>query len=268
MNLLFTFLTIFSLFYLPLHGEENFILINGSTNEIIRKFGPNIDERVTSASTFKIILSLIGYDAGILHDEQTPIWNYQKGYDDFMESWEQPHSPKTWMTHSCVWYSKILAFQLGLETIKQYLTLFEYGNQDLSAGMIPPGPINPFWLSSSLKISPKEQVEFIQKLVQGNLLVSGHALQMTKQLLFKEEMSSGWKLFGKTGFGSSLDEQDKKLKVRWFVGWVERDKIFFPFAYLQQEYEIDTSKTAQRVKNLLETSLEMAIDQEVEKNIR
>ncbi len=45
-----------------LRGEENFILIDGSTSEIIKEFGSNIGERVTPASSFKIVLSLMGYE--------------------------------------------------------------------------------------------------------------------------------------------------------------------------------------------------------------
>lgn len=236
-------------------GEENFILIDASTSEIIKEFGSGIEERVTPASSFKIVLSLMGYDAGILKDEQTPTWYFQDGYDDCLESWKRSQTPQTWVNRSCIWFSKIIALQLGLEAIEQYLSSFEYGNQDFSAGMIPPGPINPAWIDSSLKISPKEQVGFVQKMIQEQLPISNNALQMTKNLLFKEEISRGWKLFGKTGLGSAVDENGKKLKVRWFVGWVESSQSFFPFAYLLQEYEIDALQTIPRVKQLLEESI-------------
>lgn len=239
--------------YQPLKGEENFILINGSTNEIIKEFGPSIEKRVTPASSFKIVLSLIGYDVGILENEQIPVWDFQEGYDDFLESWKTTQTPQTWMARSCVWFSKIIALQIGLETIEQYLSSFGYGNQDFSTGIIPPGIENPAWISSSLKISPKEQVEFVQKMIQEKLPVSNNALQMTRNLLFKEEITKGWKLFGKNGQGSTF-ENGKNLKVRWFVGWVENDQNFFPFAYLLQKHEIDVLQTVARVKQLLEES--------------
>ncbi len=254
MRIYFVLLTFLGFSCQQLPGEENFILINSSKNEIIREFGSNIEERVTPASSFKIVLSLMGYDAGVLQDEQTPTWEFQEGYDDFLESWKQSQTPETWMNRSCLWFSKNLALQLGLETIEQYLSSFKYGNQDFSTGMVPPGSTNPAWVSSSLKISPKEQVKFIQKMIQNKLHISSKALQMTKNHLFKEEISHGWKLFGKTGLGSTVDETGKKLKVRWFVGWVENDQNFFPFAYLLQEYEIDILQAIPRVKQLLEES--------------
>ena len=93
MNILFVLLAFLGFFYQQLRGEENFILINGSTNEMIRQFGPNIEERVTPASSFKIILSLMGYDAGVLQDEKNPIWKFEERYDDFLESWKQSQTP-------------------------------------------------------------------------------------------------------------------------------------------------------------------------------
>jgi beta-lactamase class D len=241
--------TAFLFISLSLASEENFILINGSTNEIVAEFGPHINERVTPACSFNIVLSLMGYDTGILKDEKTPVWDFQEGYDDFSEAWKDSQTPKSWMTRSCVWYSKILGLQLGLERIQRYLTLFEYGNQDMSAGLTMPGPMDPAWVGSSLEISPREQVDFIRKMIQGHLPVSKNAIQMTKLLIFKEELPQGWKLYGKTGLAFRKDSLD--VKVRWFVGWIESDHAFFPFAYQMQENEIDAGQTVPRVKELL-----------------
>lgn len=252
MRICFVLLAFLGFAYLKLHAEENFILIDGSTSKIIREYGLGIEERFTPASTFKIVLSLMGYDAGILQNQEKPMWDYQEGYDDGLEAWKRAQTPQSWMMCSCVWFSKMIALQLGLEVIEHYISLFEYGNQDFSAGMIPPGPINPAWLSSSLKISPKEQVNFVQKMIQGKLPISNNALQMTRDLLFKSEIAQGWKLFGKTGLGIQIGEKGQRVIVRWFVGWVESDHSFFPFAYLLQENEIYIHKTVPRVKQLLE----------------
>lgn len=221
-------------------AEENFLLINGVTDETILELGPHLSERISPWSTFKIPLSLMGYDAGILKDEKTPTWDFKEGYDDFLEPWRGPQSPQSWMKYSCVWYSKLLSLQLGLETIQSYLTLMEYGNKDLSGGLAPPGSATVAWINSSLKISPKEQVVFIQKLVSGQLPISPSAAQFTKLLLLNEESLEGWKLFGRTGHG-------------WFIGWIEKDRSFFPFAYhiREQGQRINPEQRIQRVKQLL-----------------
>ncbi len=222
------------------------------TNEIVVELGPNINEGMSPCSTFKIPLSLMGYDAGILKDEKTPIWDFQDGYDDWLESWRAPQSPQSWMKHSCVWYSKILALRLGMEQIQKYLILMEYGNKDISGGLGQPGPTNVAWINSSLKISPKEQVDFIQKMVIGKLPISPDSIQMTNAILFKEVFSEGWKLFGKTGWsGSDIGKDGKTLEHGWFVGWIEKDQNFYPFAYLIREKKINLDQRIPRVKQLL-----------------
>ncbi|WP_428419221.1 penicillin-binding transpeptidase domain-containing protein [Parachlamydia sp.] len=249
---LFSRLIIYFLLFFPsmnvFSTEENFLLINGTTSKIVHELGPHIHERVTPCSTFKIVLSLMGYDAGILKDEKTPIWFFQEGYDDFLTSWKEPQSPHSWMKSSCVWYSRVLATKLEIENIHHYLAMLEYGNQDMSGGL------TKAWISSSLKISPKEQVDFIQKMVQEKLSISNSAMQMTKVLLFVSELPEGWKLFGKTGWGSIIEQNQKISEVGWFIGWAEKDQIFFPFAYSIRDEKINLAQRIPRVKQLLAES--------------
>lgn len=236
-------------------AEENFFLTNGATEETVLELGPNINKRFSPCSTFKMTLSLMGYDAGILKDDNNPTWDFQEGYDDWLASWRAPQTPQSWMKFSCVWYAKLLALHLGLEKIQSYLASFEYGNQDMSGGLAQPGPMNPPWINSSLKISLKEQVDLIQRMITGKLSISSNAIQMTKVILFREKMADGWNLFGKTGWsGSDIAKDGKTLEHGWFVGWIEKDNKFFPFAYLIREQKINLDQRIPRVKQLLEES--------------
>jgi beta-lactamase class D len=122
----------------------------------------------------------------------------------------------------------------------------------MSGGLAVPGPMNPAWINSSLTISPREQVDFIQKMVMDKLPISSNAIQMTKVILLKEESPEGWKLFGKTGWsGSDIGKDGKTLEHGWFVGWIEKDNNFFPFAYLIREQKINLDQRIPRVKQLL-----------------
>ncbi|MBS0625167.1 MAG: class D beta-lactamase [Verrucomicrobia bacterium] len=234
-QLFFLFIAYTSLFSV----EENFLLVDGLTNEIVLELGSRLDERVSPWSTFKVPLCLMGYDAGILENEQDPIWNFEEGYDDFIEAWKGPQTPQSWIRDSCIWYSKILSLKLGAETIQTYLDSMEYGNRDLSGGLAPPGSTRVAWIDSSLKISLREQIGFIQKLASEHLPVSERAIQMTKSLLFKEELSGGWKLYGRTGHG-------------WFIGWIENGPRFFPFAYhIRGQEGINPEQRIQRVKQFI-----------------
>lgn len=226
-------------------AEENFLLMNGITDEIVLEQGPHINERITPACTFNIALSLMGFDSGILKDEKAPTWPFQEGYLDDYESWKAPQTPQSWMKFSCVWYSKLIALQLGLEKFQNYLASFDYGNQDASGGL------TQAWISSFLKISPKGQVYFVQKMINEKLPVSTHAIEMTKVLLFKEELPEGWKLYGKTGKGTISKQDGENLQVIWFVGWIEKDHAFFPFAYNIRDRMIPSGQSIPRVKQLL-----------------
>jgi len=238
-----TFLSLLTFSCAHLLAEENFYLINGITGDALNEIGPNIQKRVTPCSTFKIALSLIGYNEGILEDEKSPIWNFQESYVHFLESWKASQTPRSWMSNSCVWYSQVLMEKLGLEKVQIYLTSFKYGNQNLSGGL------HGAWLSSSLEISAKEQVDFLVTMLRGELLISDEAFQKTKSLLYIEDLSGGWKMFGKTGMGSNGD-----LAIGWFVGWVEKEHMFFPFAYNLCERQVDPSLRILRVKRLLQES--------------
>lgn len=236
-------------------AEENFLLIDGTTTAVVVEQGSLLHERLSPCSTFKMVLGIMGYDAGILKDGTTPTWNYCEGYDDFLEIWKTPQTPRAWMNHSCVWYSKILSLHLGVQQMQRYLDAFEYGNCDLAGGLTEPGPLDPAWINSSLKISPKEQVDFILRMLRGQLSVSNESIQQTKALVFKEQLAEGWRLFGKTGFsGTILGLDGQPQQFGWFVGWVEKDHRFLPFAYLIRDRKIDLDQRIPRVKQLLAES--------------
>lgn len=149
------------------------------------------------------------------------------------------------MKNSCVWFSKLLTERLGLQKFELYLAHLEYGNQDASDGL------THAWLSSSLKISIKEQVIFIRKMLEKKHPVSSHAVLMTRQILFLEELSNRWKLFGKTGWSGSTTKLDGENELGLFVGWVEKEDAFFPFAYAIRTNQVNLAQRIPRVKQLL-----------------
>ena len=114
-------------------------------DHMIHKEG-DCDKRYASCSTFKIPLSLIGFDSGILVDEMHPVWPFKEGYVDWQDTWKQDQTPQSWMKESCI------------------LSKLAYGNMDLSGDKGQSNGLTNAWLSSSLKISSLEQVAFLDKL--------------------------------------------------------------------------------------------------------
>lgn len=226
---------VFLLLHVACFGAESSLVIRDVLTDHVLYEEGEVQKRVTPCSTFKMALCLMGFDSGILQDLDMPVWRYDEEYrswnGQFSESWTQPHSPKLWIENSCIWYSQILTFQLGLKTFSHYVQLFDYGNQDLSGDEGKENGLTHAWLSSSLKISPSEQTLFINKLVREELPVDEYAFEMTKALLFLECLPEGWRLYGKTGSGyESLNEGGVPLS--WFVGWVKKGEKMYSFAYL------------------------------------
>lgn len=219
-------------------AEETFILLDGEKSVA---FGPSLDERFSPCSSFKVVLSLIGFESGILQDEEHPCWEFQASYDVYLEKHRANQTPRSWMKYSCLWYSKILALKLGWDELQRAVDLIDYGNKDLSDMAA-----NAVWVSSSLKISPLEQAAFMQKLANDQLPFSSTSLEMTKRLLFREELPNGWKLYGKTGLSTSLD-----LHHTWFIGWIEKEGRTASFAYLLRDKTVDLEFRTRRVKELL-----------------
>ena len=89
----------------------------------------NCDKRHAPASTFKIALSLMGFDSGLLSDAHNPTWPFKEGYVDWLEVWRQDQTPQSWVKVSCVWFSQVLTVRLGMEKFQEYVTKFNYGNQ-------------------------------------------------------------------------------------------------------------------------------------------
>lgn len=221
--------------------EECFLLYEN--NQIIKQTG-DCQIRYAPCSTFKIFLSLIGYDSGILEDETHPVWKFEEGYADWRDVWKQDYTPTSWMKESCVWYSQVLTKRLGMKKFQDYVNKLNYGNMDVSGDVGKNNGLTNAWLSSSLEISPMEQLDLLQKLISSQLPLSIKSQEMTKKILYIEELPHGWKLYGKTGSGSLLN-QDRTIKTDiqhgWFIGWIQKDERIILFVnHIIDDKALDT----------------------------
>jgi beta-lactamase class D len=233
------------------YAKECFIA--SKNNKLIHVEG-DCDKRYPPCSTFKIAISLMGFDSGILIDETHPTWDFKSGYVDWLERWKQPHNPKMWLANSCVWYSQVITKKLGEKQFSEYTHRFEYGNQDTSGDKGMNNGLTNCWLSSSLAISPKEQIHFLNKLVTKTLPVSLDAQEKTKNIMYQETLPSGWELYGKTGNGSQLDADGKKIKGRqvgWFVGFVRKGEKVITFVQLIADEDKQDTHASWRAKAVL-----------------
>ena len=173
--------------------------------------------RQSPCSTFKIFNSLVGLDCGVLKDERQAFeWD---GKDRDIDSWNRDHTLQTAMSNSVVWYYQKLASLVGESRMRKYIKSVHYGSEDITGG------ITKFWLESSLKISPDEQEQFLERLVEDKLPFDKRSTAIVRGLL-RLDMTDRGVLYGKTGTG-----RDGKLDhLGWFVGYVVRPDRTYVFA--------------------------------------
>lgn len=116
-----------------------------------------------------------------------------------------------------------------------YVDAFDYGNEDVSGDKGKGNGLTNAWLSSSLQISPMEQVGFLTRMIEGRLPVSAAAAAYAKDLMDNGEQGGGWHVYGKTGAGMPFGPDGALLEGQpfgWYVGWAERGAQRIVFARL------------------------------------
>jgi beta-lactamase class D len=212
--------------------------------------------RNSPASTFKVALAVIGFDTDILVDAHTPAWPYKPEYQAWMESWKTTVDPTSWLRDSVVWYSRELTRRLGAERFQQAVDRLDYGNRDLSGDPGRHNGLTNAWLSSSLQISPVEEVAFLRKLLSHRLPVSAKAMDLTIATLPQFPLPDGWTVHGKTGSGSQPGphgKPDRDRQFGWFVGWAQKDDRRLVFARLvKDDARMDSYASLRARDSLLE----------------
>lgn len=184
--------------------------------------------RFPAASTFKIALGVMAFDSGVFKNETIPVFKWNRVTTP-IDVWNKDHNPTSWMRESVVWMSQEMTPKIGMEKIQQYLSDFEYGNQDMTAGLkyawLTPAPFIKEPMQNSLKISGFEEVKFLKRLWRGELKASKESQELTKKIMTQDKSSRHSVLIGKTGSGFKDDNHD--IRLGWFVGHLQKD---------QQEY--------------------------------
>ncbi|SMP25987.1 penicillin-binding transpeptidase domain-containing protein [Shimia sagamensis] len=205
----------------------------GDKNPVFQQ-GQHCDTAFSPASTFKLPLALIGFEEGILQSPDTPAVTYDPDLNAPFKSWRQTTTPRTWLKFSVVWYSQWLTRRLGASAFQHHVDRLNYGNRDLRGTPGKDEGLTHAWLSSSLKITPTQQAEFLQRLVLQDLPYTQRAMEQTLATSQSFSASTGHRLKGKTGNAWAVDSQSKRLKEQhgWFVGWLTHQEAQYVFVHL------------------------------------
>lgn len=201
-----------------------FILYSVNKHKVVSKYNPRnrCRQRIAPDSTFKIVLSLMAFNEGIINQDTIFKWDGKKGV---LPTHDQDQTPLTWLKYSVVWVSQQITPQLGLARIKRYLADFNYGNQDFNGDAGKNNGLQYAWLSSSLKISALEQLNFLNAMLSDKLHVSKKSIINTKRNMYQGKLDNGADYYGKTGSGrhghNERESNPSPLRDGWFVGFIE-----------------------------------------------
>lgn len=204
--------------------------------------------RRSPCSTFKIISSLIALENGIIDpDGSTRIWSGEVFWN---EDWNKDINFSDAFRTSCVWYFREVIDEIGKDMMREELDRLQYGNCDISdwGGELNTNNNNPvltgFWIESSLLISPKEQVEVIERIFGDHTDYSEETQNQLKQvMLLPESNESDFLIYGKTGMGKSYGI----VVDSWFTGFADTpEKRIYFCVYLGETDNKDVSSAKAR----------------------
>jgi beta-lactamase class D/beta-lactamase class D OXA-1 len=225
-----------------------FILYNLNDHKMVSEYNPNnhCNQRIAPNSTFKIPLSLMAFNEGIINQDTVFKWDGKKGVIPEHNHDQTPHS---WLKYSVLWVSQQITPQLGYARIKHYLAAFNYGNQNFKGDPGKNNGITHAWLSSDLKISAREQLGFLEAMLCNKLPISNEAVENTMENLYLGKLANGADYFGKSGSGRHGRNErltnPGKLRDGWFVGFI-RDG--------QQQYIFVSNLTDKKVQATIDKS--------------
>jgi len=219
------YFNIFILFLISisLHAKENSIEdlyksnnINGSIliesidSKTEYRYNVNDKEQFVPASTFKIPNTLIMLEENLIQNQFDIIkWD---GVEREYSSWNQDQTLKSAFQYSCVWCYQHYAKQIGDKKYHTYLRKFNYGNLLTGSNLIR------FWLDGELRISVKEQIQFLRKVYNEDLPIKKSHIKTLKSIMLSDNYEN-YKVWSKTGWSG---------KDGWYVGYlITEDQTWF-----------------------------------------
>lgn len=220
----------FKKYYDPFNVQGSFVLYDPQSDKYIFYNQDQFEQTFSPASTFKICNSLIGLETGVIKDENFVIpWDSVTRQNP---NWNKDHDLQTAFKNSTVWYYQELARRVGGQQLKSWLDRVNYGNADTTGG------IDKFWLTGGLRISPKQQIDFLQRLHDNQLPFSKRSVDIVKKIMMAKD-TLDYVVRAKTGWGIH-DNQD----IGWYVGYLETKGNVYYFANCIQSADLNNKNFA------------------------
>lgn len=154
------------------------------------------------ASTFKIANTMIALECGMSIDEK--ILNVS-----IQDAFKSSNVPV---------YQEV-SRRIGIDRMRYYTQLFNYGNLDINSDNI-----DKFWLEGNSVITQYQQIYFLRDLYNLKLPIAEESMEQVKRVMIFET-NKNYVMSGKTGWAVTPNED-----VVWFVGYVEANNNVYYFA--------------------------------------
>lgn len=220
----------FKKYYDQFKVDGSFLLYDQNNDQFIVYNQSQTKEQFTPSSTYKICNSLIGLETGVIRDENFVIqWDSVTRQNP---NWNKDQDLKTAFRNSTVWYYQENARRVGGQRMKYWLDKANYGNADTSGG------IDKFWLTGGLRITPEQEIDFLQRLYNNQLPFSQRSMDIVKKIMIAEQ-TPFYTISSKTGWGG----QDNK-DIGWYVGYIETRGNVYYFANCIQTTDFNNNDFA------------------------
>jgi beta-lactamase class D len=162
---------------------------------------------------------VIALETGVVSDPDKDVFKWD-GVVRSIAAWNKDHTMRSAIAVSAVPVYQEIARRIGAERMQKYVDLFEYGNRNIGGG------IDQFWLTGDLRISPFQQVDFVDRLRRGALPVSKRSQDLTRDILPVTKVGDAV-IRTKSGL---LAAEAGKPQLGWLVGWAEKGDARTVFA--------------------------------------
>lgn len=196
--------------------EGAVVLLDGETQTWHASGEAWLDTSAIPASTFKVFSSLVALELGLVDslDQVMELADYRSSREEI----NRPLRFDEAFRLSALPHYQQLVRVVGAQRMQAALNRVGYGNRSIGGG------IDQFWISGELRITPREQLLFLQRLTQDSLPFRADVMQKVRTIMAREEFDGD--LHGKTGWATSADGEH----TGWSIGWLERaesEPLFF-----------------------------------------
>ncbi|NJN26392.1 MAG: class D beta-lactamase [Cyclobacteriaceae bacterium] len=226
--------------------EGCFILCDLANDTTVVYNAQRAEQPFLPASTFKILNSLIALETGAVQNADESIeWD---GEQRFVQEWNRDHTMRSAMQYSVVWFYQELARRIGEGQMHKWVDAVGYGNTQTGKN------IDDFWLVGDLRITPRQQVEFLKKLVLEKLPFSRHTIGQVKDILI-EDKTDRYIFRAKSGWATQGQH------IGWYIGYIEIDgKAYIFVNNIDINSDADPKARKEIAKEIFKTAFDIDLD--------